>query len=112
MCVWGRTMWRLFSAWLVVRITGSIPLGWFGGDGLVEELAVCPLCSQVSVDLEHILAFCMGTGFLRGTIPISEDTDVVRWVLLGSDDVDTLYKQVRYFGTCIVTCMHAAKMHA
>ena len=61
---WGHETWDLYRAWAVTRALGRLPLQVFGLIGLPTSLSICPMCSHLHADVEHILTVCSGTQLL------------------------------------------------
>ena len=63
--IWSQQQWTSYRVWANTRCTGRLPLPLFGFDCYPRELAVCPLCDGAKADLEHVVACCKGTRFIR-----------------------------------------------
>ena len=84
---WSRLRWKFHRAWLLCRLTSSLPLTLWGLNSDVEQLASCPLCFASAVDFHHCLYECSATSVLamESGLLLEEVTDCLNPV--GLDEV-------------------------
>jgi len=63
---WGPTHWKYYRAWVLVRLTGGVPLVVWGAGELPPFLPTCPWCWKQSVGVVHWALECTALQDLRG----------------------------------------------
>ena len=105
---WGKTMWRLFRARSVARITAGIPLVVWGFRATPPMMKFCPLCCHVNADMKHYLDDCQGTEKYRQQWGLeSAGHSWHTWAMSDCWDKSEMKCKVRYLGLCISTLAHA-----
>ena len=98
---WSRTVWKFFRAWVLIRITGSLPLIVWGVGGLSQQLLVCPLCGTHHIGISHLLDDCESIASLRTSMVPQAVDNVTTWAMQGVRDVQELRHKVVFVGIAL-----------
>ena len=99
---WGPTHWKYYRAWVLVRLTGGIPLTVWDAGEVMAFLPRCPLCGHASAGVIHLALECRGVEDVRAearaTAGAQELTE--EWLLQGGA-ADAVRIKVRLLGRAV-----------